>query len=167
MVFVMNLCCEWVKGLKIMAFNNHTNNRAECLNQKLKSVIKSNCSFLQFVDHLLQALTSLNIEHDHQALEIISKCPIIVFKEGSIEHKYQKLLTPFALQFVLKEIKYGRHRRTAAHKDCNCNFKTQFELPCWHIIAYCSRNDISLFDEHLCSRRWTLDYYRRSHRARP
>jgi len=101
---------EWVECFKSnnVTFQNRTNNRIECINQKLKSVItKHSCLhqfFVQFLVQFLEAVDSLRTERNHRAVMLIQKVPINPYKPGTPECRYMELLTLYALQFVVKQL---------------------------------------------------------------
>lgn len=59
---------EWFTGPQFImsALNNTTNNRLECLNSKLKSVIKNNSLLEEFIMLLFTTLKVITAEHDHK-----------------------------------------------------------------------------------------------------
>ena len=60
---------QWVMGMKYKTGNflNGTNNRLECINQKLKSVIARYSSLEEFIDKFFLILRVLRSERDHKA----------------------------------------------------------------------------------------------------
>lgn len=58
---------EWVECFKSnnVTFQNRTNNRIECINQKLKCIITKYSSLYQFSIQFLEAVDSLRTERDH------------------------------------------------------------------------------------------------------
>ncbi len=90
---------QWVDGLKneTVTFQNRTNNRIECINQKLKSVISKYSNLSQFFSQLLVALDSLRTERDHRAVLVFQKVPVTIYEQHTPEYRYMQLLTPYAL----------------------------------------------------------------------
>jgi len=174
---------EWVCGLKDdnLMFQNHTNNRVESINQKLKSVISKFARLPQFCRELLKILSSLHIERDHRAIILFQKIPSQPFPKGSVKYQYMQVVTPFALSYVVKQIDLAgkvkfksnvgdiyecestsKVKVAASSEDCNCSFRKAMHLPCKHIFAVCQKADLPLFQPTLCAERWTLEYYKSS-----
>lgn len=176
---------QWVDGLKSenITFMNRTNNRIECINQKLKSVITKYSSLPQFFSQLLVTLQSLRVERDHRALTIFQKVPVTTFKLGSAEQRYMQLVTPYALSFVVRQLELTKKVVIQPHDQsnvyeinssdgiihatvskCSCAFNTSMQLPCRHIFAVRSIATLDLYSAELCANRWTLAYYQSKHR---
>ena len=83
---------QWVDVLKNdVTFMNRTNNRIECINQKLKSMITKYSSLPQYFSQLLVTLQSLRTERDHRALTIFQKVLGAPFKAETPEYQYMNL----------------------------------------------------------------------------
>ena len=102
------------------------------------------------------------------------------FPPDSPEVKFSELLTPHAFQIVRKQIELSG--KIAISEECNdcgvvilqtssgvthvtstsctCQFSTMNQLPCRHIFALRTRQDLNLYFEDAVSSRWCLDYYR-------
>ena len=166
-----------------VTFQNCTNNRIECINQKLKSVISKYSSLPQFFLQLTIALDSLRTERDHRAVLVFQKVPVTVYKQNTPEYLYMQLLTPYALGYVVKQLSLidrvkildksgdvyeintteGIVKATAT--DCSCGFRKSMLLPCRHIFAVRSSSRVDLYSPELCATRWTLAYYQSNHRV--
>ena len=176
---------QWVECLKSdnITFLNRTNNRLECINQKLKSVITKYSNLPQFFSQLLITLDSLRTERDHRALTIFHKVPVTPFAKGTPESKYMELLTPYALNYVIKQLQLISKVRLSANEEeceydihtsegilhvlshsCECGFWKAMQLPCRHILAVRSDLKLDLYSPDLCAMRWTLNYYHTNHR---
>ncbi|XP_065891810.1 uncharacterized protein [Dysidea avara] len=174
---------EWVCGLKDenLMFQNHTNNRVESINQKLKSVMSKFARLPQFCRELLKVLSSLHVERDHRAITLFQKTPSQPFPKGSVKSQYMQVVTPFALSYIVKQIDLvskvklkpeegdtyecessSKIHISASSEDCNCSFRKAMQLPCKHILAVCQKSNFPLFQPALCAERWTLEYYRSS-----
>ena len=174
---------EWVCGLKDenLMFQNHTNNRVESINQKLKSVMSKFARLPQFCRELLKVLSSLHVERDHRAITLFQKTPSQPFPKGSVKSQYMQVVTPFALSYIVKQIDLvskvklkpeegdtyecessSKIHISASSEDCNCSFRKAMQLPCKHILAVCQKSNLPLFQPALCAERWTLEYYRSS-----
>ena len=66
---------QWVDRLKNSQCNylNRTKNEVESINAKLKSVITRYSGMTQFFNHLMQCLSSLQVERYQRALEVMTK----------------------------------------------------------------------------------------------
>lgn len=175
---------EWVLGLKFGSgsFLNSTNNRLESFNGKLKQVISRHSSLEQFVQHFFITLTALRVERDHKAAVMFQKVKVHPFPAHSPESEYSKLLTPYALAFVVKQLKLSEkvkeieetgeqfHVHTSeglivvSLSDCQCIFHISMSLPCRHMFALRNKQHQPLFDARLCDERWTFAYYQSTQR---
>jgi zinc finger SWIM domain-containing protein 3 len=176
---------QWVDVLKNdVTFMNRTNNRIECINQKLKSVITKYSNLPQFFSQLLVTLQSLRTERDHRALTIFQKVPVAPFKAETPEYQYMNLLTPYALNYVVRQLDLIKKVKILSHDEscvysvnssegllcvtvnkCSCTFRKSMQLPCRHILAVRSVSELDLYCAELCACRWTLAYYHSNHRV--
>ena len=172
---------EWVLHHKAMSgsFLNSTNNRLESLNAKLKQVIDHHSSLEDFVNKFFVVLKSLQIERDHKAALVFQKTKVQLYDGESPENKYSQLLTPYAAQYVIKQLqlvpkvddnfvcegsnKYtvnsSEGSRVVSLHDCTCLFRKSMKLPCRHMLALRISLQKPLYDPTLCETRWTSDYY--------
>ena len=93
-----------------------------------------------------------------------------------------KLLTPYAYQFVAKQLSLQEKVVLPEHSEekyivdssegqievssstCTCSSWLSMKLPCRHILAVRSKLNMEVFDEVLCDKRWSSDYYKASQR---
>ena len=95
-------------------------------------------------------LTALRTERDHKAALMFQKVKIHPFPASSPECGYSKLLTSYALSFVLKQMKLAEKvkesgndyivptsegEQTVSLSHCTCVFNTAMSLPCRHMFA--------------------------------
>ena len=173
---------QWVEGLKNDHFNmlNRTNNRLECINQKIKSVVSKNSSLNTFWIDLMHCLNTLNVERDQKAVNVQLKIPIGVDTDIG---NYSEFLTPFAYGHVknqyslLKKVKLSAERNqsatiisggrsiTTCSNSCECSFFKVMKLPCRHIFALRSHFQMPLCDRTICHMRWTKHFYLSGHRV--
>ena len=170
---------QWVNGLKNdrLTLQNRTNNRLECIDQKLKLVITKYSNLNQFCSQLIIALNALQVERDHRALNLFQKVPSIPFSVDSIQYQYMQLLTPYAFTFVLKQIncsskvklvingdtfegKNSAGSIVVAEETCTCSFWKTMQLQRRHIFALHSIKKLSLYHASLCALQWTQFYYK-------
>ena len=140
-------------------------------------------SLPQFFSQLVVTLQSLRTERDHRALTIFQKVPITPFKPGSPEHRYMNLVTPYALDFIVRQLELAKKVKIQPHgesdvysitssegnirtmiNECSCSFNKSMQLPCRHIFAVRLIAKLDLFSNDLCASRWTLAYYHSNHR---
>jgi zinc finger SWIM domain-containing protein 3 len=96
---------ERVSGLKDgVNLGNRTHNRIESINDKVKFVLSHHSSLPEFAENILIAFNSLRTERDHKTVNMFQKKPVNAFDRQSEENKYQELLTPYALTYVLKQM---------------------------------------------------------------
>lgn len=91
-------------GHKVQNFLNVTNNRLECLNAKLKQIIRKHSCLEEFVECLFKALDSFKLERESKSAFSLYKRPTNLFKKSSVEEKYFNLLTKYAFDKVLPNI---------------------------------------------------------------
>lgn len=176
---------QWVMGIKYKTGNflNGTNNRLECINQKLKSVISRYSSLEEFVDKFFLILRVLRSERDHKAALISQKVPVSYHSlTDDVSLKYMQYLTPYAYQFIDKQMKLKEkvclHEKTdglfeaessegllyVTSSNCECTSWLSMRLPCRHILLSRSKLGLDVYDESLCDKRWTRAYYKVSQR---
>lgn len=177
---------EWVLGIKCVAgsFLNSTNNCLESLNGKLKQVIKRYSTMEEFITNLSIAITSIRTERDHEAALLYQKVKIYPFSDSSPEAKYSVFLTSYAFEFVLKQLQLtvkvtftnpsddtnvlvetSHGLKAISTTSCECIFNTAMSLPCRHIFALRELRNEPVFDESLCNRRWSMEFYKSSQRV--
>ena len=103
----------------------------------------------------------------------------VTYDGESPENKYSQLLTPYAAQYVIKQLqlvpkvdnnfvceganKYtvnsSEGSRVVSLHDCTCLFRKSIKLPCRHMLALRISLQKPLYDPTLCETRWTSDYY--------
>ena len=79
---------QWVMGMKYTSGNflNGTNNRLECLNSKLKSVISRYSSLEEFIDKFFLILRVLRSERDHKAALMTQKVPMCFIPQVMLDY---------------------------------------------------------------------------------
>lgn len=177
---------EWVEGHKnkYTNFLNSTNNRLESINQKLKAVVSSHSTLLEFNKQLQSCLSSLRVERDHRAAPIFQKRPVCLNDIKEYELQYYNKCTPFAFKHIQKQltlhekcgkipgnglngfftIESKRGNLQVSSEKYYCDFFTSMKLPCRHIFALRKHLNYPIYCELLCDRRWTKDHYFMSHR---
>lgn len=174
---------EWYTGpqFQVSSFNNTTNNRLECLNAKLKSVVKRNSSLEDFVKLLFATLKAVSDEHDHKEAMCIYKRPAEAEAMAAAQ-KYCQHVTPYAFQHLRDQLDRvdGVHvvenvgdifRCKPSHGEmittvssCSCPFWVTMKLPCRHILAVRATSGVDPYNEGLVDKRWTTAYYRSNQR---
>lgn len=165
-------------------FLNRTNNRLESLNAKLKSVISRYSSLEEFVDNFFLICRVLRSERDYKAALVVQKLPVTYYSASNPACvKYIQYLTPYANSFVTKQINLKDKVKFKLADDgecyevdssegllhvtsttCECTSWKSMKLPCRHIFAIRVELQFDLFEEELCEKRWSLDYYKESQR---
>ena len=81
----------------------------ECINGKSKQVINRRSSLEEFVVNFFVILTSLRTERDHKAALMFQKIKVRIkvrpFSKDTPEAKYCELLTFYASNFVVKQLR--------------------------------------------------------------
>lgn len=177
---------QWTMGMKYNTGNflNGTNNRLECLNAKLKSVISRYSSLEEFVEKFFLILRVLRSERDHKAALVAQKVPVVFHNtDDATLLSYMHHLTPYAYQFVAKQMELTDKVKLTQDGDdevycaasseghievsasnCECTSWKSMKLPCRHILAVRLRVGKELFEEALCDPRWSSGYYKEKQR---
>lgn len=135
-------------------FLNNTNNRLECLNSKLKSVISKNSSLEEFLKSFFTIVQSLEDKRDYDAVCRLQKRRLHRTETNSEIIKYENCLTKEAGKHVLRQFEklkisrmekklvatvmnrysYNNHSVLTTTLKCECSFFTAMLLPCQHIF---------------------------------
>ena len=172
-------------GMKFVSGNflNATNNRLECINSKLKSVISRYSSLEEFLEKFFLILRVIRSEQDQKAALAAQKLPIAFYSVQNASTKsYMRYLTPYAYQYVCKQQQLMDKVKLDVSKDeevtvtsserilkptlsmCSCTSWQSMRLPCRHILAFRKCQGEELFDEKLCDKRWSSSYCKRNQR---
>ena len=97
-----------------------------------------------------------------------------------VEVEYATYITPYALQFFAQQLHHRHKVRILMQQGsefhvsssegilqvtsvkCQCKFWKTIKLPCRHILAVREKQQLLLFERTLVSKRWTLDYLKKS-----
>ena len=172
---------EWVVGLKTSChYDNHTNNRLESINQKIKQVISKFSDLKTFFHDLEVVIRCLRQEREGRVADVTMKTSINTYGKDSVEAKYQVYLTPYAFKIVEKQIHLARKVTIpdvsereldqvtlqtscglvqTSSTSCNCLFSKTNELPCRHTFALRSKIGNDLFYMDATAKRWTKEYF--------
>lgn len=99
--------------------------------------------------------------------------------EGAV--KYMKYLTPYAYQFISKQLNLmnkvklsnvnndlltssSENNLEITSTSCTCCSWQSMRLPCRHIFALRVELGLDVYEESLCDKRWTMEYYRENQR---
>ena len=172
-------------GMKYKSGNflNGTNNRLECINQKLKSVITRYSSLEEFIDKFFLILRVLRSERDHKAALVTQKVPVAYHAlTDDVSLSYMKYLAPYTYQFLAKQMELRKKVNLQPQEDgifgsmsseglitvtsttCQCTSWRSMKLPCCHILTARSKLRMSLYDEALCDKHWSTAYYKLNQR---
>lgn len=164
---------------KFSNYFNHTNNRNESLNHKLKMINTRNANLLSFFENMSTSIAVLSSEKDIKAIRSTMKTSRTRFDDETLKN-YQTLLTAFSFQkiadeymktdkveFVSCDDNLGITNRgiEVSSEHCSCDFFNVMGLPCRHIFTFYRKNDKDTFLPDLCIQRWTKRYYSSSHPA--
>ena len=94
-----------------------TNNWLECINSKIKSVCFKYPSPAIFFDQFFAVLACLRNDRDHTTLMAMARKRIIVQPKESSEDKFAELLTPYALNYVEKQMALRKKVTTTEESD--------------------------------------------------
>lgn len=163
---------------------NRTNNRLEATNSTIKQVIQKNSSLVAFVDGFFTWLYSHNFENDVKLSKSFGRTVNTQYASDSCEQQYINTLMDAPCSTVLKEIESHtlvtiREQNSVLKKclikskgvmlkvtdlTCECPIWTSSFLPCRHIFAFRRSLGLDFFTPELCSRRWTKEYCKETHR---
>ena len=119
-----------------------------------------------FFDQFLSLLKCLRNERDHSTLMALAKKSVSTLEVDSPEHQYAETFTPYAFEYVQKQLSLRRKVsiQTAAGKarefivdssngklkvtcnTCMCMYWTSIHFPCCHIFAVRDKCHVPLFD---------------------
>lgn len=174
-----NIQDDWVIGLmQIKNFLNHTNNKLEGLNSKVKGVVDLNSSLVMFFERFFQFLTSQHLQRNANTANNFTKIPSSAAQLDEDEKKFASVLTEKAMTKVEEEMKssdyitfYSKNPEemectteqngatiTSTIAKCNCSYYTGYDLPCKHIFATRKIYNLPLFCSSLYDVRWTKQY---------
>lgn len=152
------------------------NNRIETLNSKLKSVISTQTTFLEFIDKLFIVLNVKEIELRKKYTNMLLKGPKELRLETKCFHEY---LTTFAFKKIQdnlvdvqesenkeytfkKEGRYtfcitkdGKCKFKIFENQCECNFFKSMMLPCKHLLVFRKHRGLELFNSKIIGERWS------------
>ena len=163
----------WVTYLRqnTVTLGNDTNNRIESENGKLKLLVCSSSSMSECIRQLCFHNDILDDERHYQ--EFLSKCTTVDYgnKDEELSYLYSRF-TEHAVKKMLKnhvfpvtpsisdvcsgifKVKFGKSEKPVNQDGedyvCNCQFHSQNQLPCRHIIAALryQGKDMSLLGEN-------------------
>ena len=166
---------EWVECFKGVNFTlgENTNNRLESINAKVKSVCSKYVSLSTFFDQFFSLLSCLRNERDHATIMAAVKKRVTIF-DDSPEQQYAMFVTPYALNFVCKQLELRKRVKFSEDVDvyssegilsvtsdsCQCKFWNTMHLPCRHILATREVNEIPLFSSAIIADRWKTSHMR-------
>ncbi|CAG5075431.1 Protein of unknown function, partial [Cotesia congregata] len=166
-------------------FGNGTNNRLESLNAKIKIDVDKYLSLEDFVRQLLICTECSQLEKNHKAAKSYQKQKVLSFSKDSPECRYSQYVTNYAFNFIKKELEkmhkleliYNENLNvyqqnltptgiiSTTSSSCDCLERTSMILPCRHIFMVRKIENKNLFEESLCDKRWTSDYYYNTQRV--
>ena len=122
-------------------------------------------------------LRVLRSERYQKAALTVQKVPVTFHDTTDVSLDYMKYLTPCAYQFVAKQLSFkdkvnlpepiedifnivsSEGKINVTPTTCTCSSWLSMKLPCRHILAVRSSLNLNVFDELLCDKRWSGDYY--------
>lgn len=143
---------KWSSG----NFLNATNNRAECINAKLKGIVERYSSQEDFATNFFCFVYTIRKEREHKAAALLQKIRV---RNGDKDlEQYCELLTPYALKYVERHVHLSSRlpvntNSEATASDCTCGFRKAMLLPCCHTLAARSQLGLSKFGHSLCVER--------------
>lgn len=159
---------EWIMAIKWSCgnFMNFTNNRADSINGKLKTIVDWCSSLENFARNVFSFVHSTRKEVAHKAATMLQKRQV-TSRIDEAHVLYCGFLTPYAYKHVERQlhlasevavgwdggevaqvITNGKSHTSAS--DCSCVFRTAMLLPCQHIFAFRHSYGLSKYDQHLC-----------------
>ena len=166
---------EWVECYKGANFTlgEHTNNRLESINAKVKSVCSKYASLSTFFDQFFAVLSSLRNERDQSTLMTLAKKSVTKFSPNS----------PYATSYIYKQldlrkkVKLGNdngvscevssstgRKLNVTNDSCQGSFWMSMHLPCRHMLAVRESHQLSLYSPSFVAQRWTRNYMHQTFR---
>lgn len=125
----------------------------------------------------MNCIGSLAIEKEIHAAEVVMKQPTRISVYQRHDLKYKNLLTPFAFEKYMKQSEAlatvnfldiddnfaasgpVSNRIITRPLSCDCAFFSSMGIVCKHILAFRLRNELDLYQEETCLKRWTNMHY--------
>ena len=123
-------------------FLNGTNNRLECINQKFWLQKFNNEAMVSF----MQYLTPYAYQFVAKQMELKEKVQLQNKGDNTFESWWSEGLI------------------MVTSSTCECTSWMSMKLPCRHILVARSKLDLGLYDEFLCSKSWSVAYYKLNQR---
>ncbi|KAG8175963.1 hypothetical protein JTE90_000002 [Oedothorax gibbosus] len=133
-------------------FLHMTNNRLECINGKIKSVVSKFSSFDSFIAWFFSYIRSMRSERDHEASKSILKLD----KSRNTKVTHENDLVNFSYSYLEKEY---------ALSPVSCQCLWSMRMPCQHILFDRRKQGIKVFDPEQCDQRWIRSNYMAVHMA--
>ena len=184
--FIKNwdVCREkWVKFLHDyhLHFANTTNNRLECHNHKLKDVASRAMLISDMFEKMLLFCRTNTTEYSHKLfVEQFSTCNMAndsipgvtdicsTCTAYSAERIVEQLKLSNSVKYTITigesdgtfvaVYKSHQHHVSSITNCCSCSFSKVMGLPCRHIFAVRTSQNLPVFDLHLVAKRWHKDY---------
>ena len=169
---------EWVECFKGYTVGERTNNCLESINAKVKSVCSKYASLSTFFEQFFSFLSCLRNGRDHSTLMALAKKRVSSFSPDSPEEQFSLLLTPYAADYVHKQLSLQSKVKidqddgitctinssngilSVTIDSCQCTFWKSMHLPCRHMFAVRESRKESLYGITGVSPRWTISYMR-------
>lgn len=149
-------------------FFNTTNNCAENINKKLKSIVERFSSLANFVK-IFFAMFELRGKNGptKQLHWLVQKkwVPQMVTKTGKCTKSCQRIMPSSIWSAISGFLKSPKVTPTIRQKMTNCSFRTAMHPPCHHLLSMQSEHSLAKFDPSLCWQRWLSEHYIRSRRV--
>lgn len=172
---------EWVvySTFDCFSLSNRSNNRLECVNQKIKAVVARSSTLDSFVTNFFIVVNSHRLNQNNEAAKELNTVSTRKLDDPVLSN-YEKLLTDFAFnkfveQYKRKECETNRilpiddnlrlfttstQGSLEVTKDsCECMFWETMKIMCRHMLKFRIDSGLPLYDENLCLEKWTKSYY--------
>ena len=172
---------EWVLCFKTKVNNlgENTTNRVESFFGHFKSVADRHQSVADMLAGLLNHIIFLRREKKHNFLKNYQKVPtnktlhsdLLPYYEICTSYAFSLIEQQFNLvsefydkaTFTSNSVFYFGKSYTVYEDKCTCSFYSSIQLPCKHMFAIASKNNISNFFPNSINDRFKNDVYREQH----
>ena len=176
-----DVCREkWVKFLcdDHLHFANTTNNRLECHNHKLKDVVTWSMLISDMFEKVLLFCRTNATEYSRKLfVEQFSTCSMAndsipgvtdIYSTCTAERFVEQLKLSHSVKYTITigesdgtfvaVYTSHQHHVSLITNCCSCSFSKVMGLPCQHMFAVRTSQNLPVFDLHLVARKWHKDY---------
>lgn len=153
------------------------NDYLEKLNNAVQMIFESEKNYVEFIKKIFLMILFKKREKPNESVKPVS----ILYSRFSAEYQICKTLTPYAAEFVIKQLDLSREMTTefnplseyymfkyldmevqASAATCQCNFYVYTLMPCRHMFCVRKTNYFLLFDGSSIDLTWNKQYHQQA-----